>query len=59
MKTYMHITFYIYMYMHLVGIFDESSTKIHGTENFKIGQSFIEHWGLTDYVQLRSVCNIS
>jgi len=32
---------------------------MHGTENLKIDQSFIEHWELTDYVQLRSPCNNS
>jgi hypothetical protein len=39
---------YIYIYALLFGTFKELSTKMNATENFKIGQFFIEHWKLTD-----------
>ena len=34
---------HIYSYVHLVGIFEELSTRMHGTENFKINRQLAAH----------------
>jgi len=45
---------YINIYVHLVGIFEELSTRLHGTENFEIKRQLVAHGGYSSIANWRT-----